>query len=192
LVRLKNNYYIYKLLENLTSENFLKAFYLLKNKLIIGYVTWGFLYNKYNLILLTRSLLSRTQRNIPNIFLICCLFTIQPENEAFKEFILKRDLSIVLEVEYIINKLELVSVVKNLQNNKSYSLLAYFFITPLLSNKKKAKVSDEIIFLKHYLKRFKYFYYKYGAQEIGNCNTELTVKEINYYAVLALAIILGI
>ena len=137
-------------------------------------------------------MLIKNQIKVPKIFLICCLFTLQPENKVFKEFVFKRDLSLVLEAEYIINKPELVDLIKNLQNKKSYSLLAYFLIKPLIIRKNTAKFKDEITFLKYYLKRFKYFYCKYGAQEIGNCNTQFTVKEINFYAVLSLAIILGI
>ena len=125
-------------------------------------------------------MLIKNQIKVPKIFLICCLFTLQPENKVFKEFVFKRDLSLVLEAEYIINKPELVDLIKN------------FLIKPLIIRKNTAKFKDEITFLKYYLKRFKYFYCKYGAQEIGNCNTQFTVKEINFYAVLSLAIILGI
>jgi hypothetical protein len=158
------------------------------------YRSLGIIRNKHKLILLTQPLLTRTKLKIPNFFLICCFLTLYPEDNAFKEFILKRDLSIVLEDEYIINKPKLVNVIKDLQNNKPYPLFAYFLIKPLLrnKNKNKLKLQDDLTFLKHYLKRFKYFYYKYGAHEIGNCSTQHSVKEINFYAVVSLAVILGI
>ena len=139
------------------------------------------------------------------VFLICGIYTIYtlvPNNIHFKSmnvnsnFLLDSDEHICASL-----KQENFSPFYKLLNKVSLRQFSYILISPLLQEKsyfcqeslpESVMIYWEIILLKNYLKKFKLIYKRYFLRYICNLNKMPTDKEINYFAIASLFMIVGV
>ena len=77
----------------------------------------------------------------------------------------------------------------------AYNLLEPFRTTePLVSNPltKSESLDDQTILLQKYLRKFNYIYNRYFLTKNDNYNLSPTDKEINYFAIKSLFLLIGI
>ena len=135
-------------------------------------------------------------------FLLCSLFTLEPNNDSFKRINLRHNFSLS---PIINNKKNLfitlynerhIKDYHNLLNRYSIRQIAYTLLKPILFQPKTVKGNlkiyhSDVITLKQYLKKYKYFYTRYFCTQ-SNENGPLSNKELNYFAIHSLFLILGV
>lgn len=135
-------------------------------------------------------------------FLLCSIFTLEPNNHSFKKINLSHNFSFTATVN---NKKSLVTTLynekhikdyHNLLNRSSIRQIAYTLLKPILSQPKTVKgklkiYPSDVTILKQYLKKYKYFYTRYFSAQ-PNGNGTLNDKELNYFAMHSLFLILGV
>lgn len=132
--------------------------------------------------------------------ILCSLFTLAPSNELFKNINLKNDIYCINGESYLLSNKENFKDLYNLLNESylrqfAYNLLEPFRTTePLVSNPltKSGSLDDQTILLQKYLRKFNYIYNRYFLTKNDNYNLSPTDKEINYFAIKSLFLLIGI
>lgn len=144
----------------------------------------------------------KSEISIHTHFLLCGLFTLGPNNNSFKKINLSHNFSLASREN---NKKNLFITLyhersakdyHNLLNRSSIRQIAYTLLKPILFQPKTVKGNlkiypSDLTTLKQYLKKYKYFYTRYFCTQL-NENETLSDKELNYFAIHSLFLILGV
>jgi len=139
------------------------------------------------------------------VFLICAIYTLYtliPDNRHFKSLKINTNHSSESE-EYICKFLqqETFSSLQKILNKTSIRQFSYILLNPLLQEKgyysnltlpNNIKIHTEIILLKKYLNKFKFIYKRYFLSDLFDLDNMPTDKEVNYFAITSLMLIVGI
>ena len=148
------------------------------------------------------------EKLIPDVnlsFLICSLYTICETEEIFKKLNLKKSVYFYLYInENFAIDLDSLQNTYKILNRVSVRRYSYFLIKPFLNLKKSSKNSTikktsqnkenytSTVFLKKYLRKFKYNYNRYFIRQNSTYENLPTNKEINESAIKLLFIFAGI
>lgn len=138
-------------------------------------------------------------------FLVCSLYTLFETHKTFTLTNIKQDIYSNLNNDnYFSIEMESFKEFYKLLNKLSLRRFSYILIKPILNRdyllfynvpKNKManpKVYNEILFLKKYLRKFKYHYRRYFFFKNGNFVNLPKEKELNVYAIKMLFLIAGI
>ena len=148
------------------------------------------------------------EKLIPDVnlsFLICSLYTIHETEEIFKQQNLKKSVYFYsyLNEDFSVD-IDYLQKTYKMLNRVSLRRYSYFLMKPLLNFKKSAlkstinngslgkDIDNSTIFLKKYLKKFKYNYNRYFIRQNINNENLPTNKEINECAIKLLFVFAGI
>jgi len=133
-------------------------------------------------------------------FLICTLLVLVPTDELFRKLSLSTDLFLTSKGQNYI--LQNWKEIKELLNDELLRQFSYILIRPvlfkdlvnepLLDIETKKEFKDGVLLLKNYLKKFKAFYKHYFLNNKNSTHRILTEKEINYFAIEALFLLVGV
>jgi len=146
----------------------------------------------------------RIKTSLNTSFIICSILTLDPNNKIFKNFELKRDLASSTKNKNCILTLltakEFVDEIYDVLNKSSTRQMAHTLIRPILQNCDRIHypLTDprqnfpRTRILKKYLKKFKHFYRRYFLTQGEKSLNIKNDKIINYFAIQALFLIVGI
>jgi len=133
--------------------------------------------------------------------LLCSLFTLVPNDELFKELNLSKyyysnqlngDLFLT-DPKYLSNLF--LALNKPLIRQLSYSILQPLFEETSITTSNTSSIKINFIeheLIRKYLKKFRHFYKLFFLKTSALNNYQITEKEINYFAVKFLFILIGI
>ena len=136
--------------------------------------------------------LSKTQLNYKLSFLICSLYTLVPGDNNFKYFSFEQDIILNMTNNSSFHReVKKIYEMYHLLNNVSIRRFTYFLVKPILNEEYLNKsffnngeeVNEQTIFLKKYLKKFKYNYRRHFYYKNGSHHDFPTNKEMNTYAI---------
>ena len=135
--------------------------------------------------------------NVNISFLLCSVLTLTPDNSFFKEVKIKQDLFWNPDNNSFIvaslNEERLSKLLSGLLNTLPLRQTAYDIAVPLLKQGFKPSNNQnintyEVRILQKYLKKYQYIYRRYF---LINYDNNLTNKELNYFAIESLLLLLG-
>ncbi len=143
---------------------------------------------------------NKTLSNVDIDLILCSLFTLTPSNKLFKNINFKNDIYCLNGESYLLSNKENFKDLYNLLNESYLRQFAYNLLEPFRTNRnlvtnpltKCESLDDQTILLKKYLRKFNYIYNHYFLTKSGNYNLLPTEKEINYFALKSLFLLMGI
>ena len=130
--------------------------------------------------------------------LLCCIFTIEPHNKLFKILNFKRELYLNSDVKnensifLNLHNETLANELYKILNRPALRQMAHNLLKPiLLQPNGLQKNNDNKTLLQRYLKKFKYLYRRYFCKYTKQ-NQFITDKDLNYFAIQTLFLIVGV
>ena len=150
----------------------------------------------------------KEQNNFINIcFILCTIFILEPHNPIFRYFIIREsayyDNNNKTKIGLPLKDTEVLIGLSELLKNSSIRQLAKDIVHPIYVNNHPPEdetysqmfyqsFAEETILLKKYLSKFKYFYKRYFAMRNATLTPQLKDKELNYFAIHSLFLIVCI
>jgi hypothetical protein len=143
-----------------------------------------------------------TEKSLTSIdlnFIISSIYTLSAEHIILNNIFLDivkvdipfSDKKTLKEVRYLLNKHSLRMVTSQLV--KSCSILDYYLSNSKIENQNiTVEIYNETLFLKKYLRKFKYNYKRYFFHRNKDYENLFTNRELNIYAIKALFLIAGL